>query len=304
MRGEIRGQRSEVRGQTAGPRNTQYATRPSARAFTMIEIALSLAIIGFAMVAIIGVLPLGMKTQQVNREETVINQDASVWINAIRNGAKGLDDLTNYVLAITNSVTPYGANGLPAGPTDVYTYTYYDSTVNGAALSPPFPLTNGLRIVGLLSTPKYFFPPGTNLTTVNYFSNQIVAYVRSMSGPAHEKYPQDNASVQDLGFNYRLTSEVVPYWTNYFDPSWTDYNAYPTNTPEHTARYVYAMTARNLQANLHDVRLLFRWPLRSQGQLGKGGQAFRTLVGGQLLLTNDVGHPLFFFEPRTYVNAP
>jgi hypothetical protein len=45
-------------------------------AFTMVEIAISLAVIGFALVAIIGVLPRGLRVQRENREETIINQDA------------------------------------------------------------------------------------------------------------------------------------------------------------------------------------------------------------------------------------
>ena len=61
----------------------------------MVEIAIG-PTIGFALVAIIGVLPIGMNTQRDNREETVINQDATVLMEAIRNGARGLDDLTNY----------------------------------------------------------------------------------------------------------------------------------------------------------------------------------------------------------------
>ncbi len=77
----------------------------------MIEIAMCLAIIGFALVAIIGVLPLGMNTQRDNREETIINQDATVLLEAIRNGARGLDDLTNYVYAITNYWTLYNPDG-------------------------------------------------------------------------------------------------------------------------------------------------------------------------------------------------
>src|SRR3990172_1139429 len=67
----------------------------SESAFTMVEIAISLAIIGFALVAIIGVLPIGMNVQRENREETIINQDAAVWFDAIRNGARDLYDLTN-----------------------------------------------------------------------------------------------------------------------------------------------------------------------------------------------------------------
>ena len=274
------------------------------RAFTMIEIAISLAIIGFALVAIIGVLPIGMNTQKVNREETIINGDATVLLNAIRNGAQGLDYLTNYVVAITNSVTPF-LNGLPNGNTDVYVYTAFESTVNGTALSPPYLLNSGLRIVGLLSRPKYL----GNWAAGQFLSNSVIARVRSMSGAAHEKYPQDNASVQDLGFNYRLTSEIVPYSTNYVDLSWTDFNNYPTNSPEYASRYAFARTANNLQANLHDVRLLFRWPLRSQGQLGRGGQSFRTLVGGQIARVVEPGFPdnleysLFLFEPRSYTNV-
>src|SRR5271169_5569951 len=84
--------------------------------FTMIEIAISLAIIGIALVGIIGVLPLGMNVQRDNREETIINQDATVLLEAIRSGARGLNDLTNYVYAITNNWTNvtthnFGANG-------------------------------------------------------------------------------------------------------------------------------------------------------------------------------------------------
>jgi hypothetical protein len=37
--------------------------------------------------------------QRDNREQTVINQDATIFMEAIRSGARGLDDLTNYVYA-------------------------------------------------------------------------------------------------------------------------------------------------------------------------------------------------------------
>jgi type II secretory pathway pseudopilin PulG len=265
----------------------------------MIEIAFSLAIIGFALVAIIGVLPYGMNVQKDNREETIINQDATVLMNAIRNGAQGLDDLTNYVLAITNEVWQY-PDGVVKG-NFIARYGYTNSP------SSQFPLINGTRIVGLLSTPKYvrYSLPGRNNT--GFYSNNVTAYVRSMSGPANEKFPQDNQSVQDLAFGYLMTSEVVPYGTNYFDPTWTNYAAFPANSPENVALYNNSMVTSNLQANLHDVRLLFRWPLRSQGKTGQGGQSFRTLVGGQLLQTNEPGFgvpTLYFFQPRTYVKAP
>jgi type II secretory pathway pseudopilin PulG len=303
MRNEGRMQNAECRMWNPASRRSPLAARPSTGGFTMIEIAISLAIIGFALVAIIGVLPIGMNVQKDNREETIINQEASVLLDAIRNSAQGMDDLTNYVVAITNRVTEYSDNGKATGGTWLYGYTMTKSS-----MSPQFPLINGFRIVGLLSTPKYI--PYSGKGGSGYLSNNVTAYVRSMSGSAYEKFPQNNPSVQDLAFSYRMTSEVVPYGTNYYDPSWTHYGGYATNTPEYAARLNYAMVVNNLNANLHDVRLTFRWPLRSQGQLGPGGQAFRTLVGGQLIRTNDLSFPLrpeydlYFFQPRTYVKAP
>ena len=288
--------------------HSAFRTPHSQSAFTMIEIAFSLAIIGFALVAILGVLPIGMNVQKDNREETIINQDVTVFMNAIRNGAQGVDDLTNYVMAITNWSTLCNADGSPQS-SFVYGYTSGGSTVNGASDSPPFPLTSGSRIVGLLSTPKYDPPPNGNIT---YYSNHVVAYVRSISGPANEKFPQDNSSVQDFAFSYLMTSEVVPYYTNYFDTSWVNTNQSGLTAIDILARSNYWQVAQFRQANIHDVRLVFRWPLRSRGQIGPSGQSFRTLVGGQLMRTNEPPpfgpakseYNLYFFQPWTYTKVP
>src|SRR5437016_7186299 len=72
-------------------------------AFTMVEIALCLGVIAFALVAIIGVLPTGLRVQRDNREDTIINQEGLLWVEAIRSGSRGLDYLTNYVDTITIS---------------------------------------------------------------------------------------------------------------------------------------------------------------------------------------------------------
>lgn len=270
-------------------------------AFTMIEIAISLAIIGFALVAIIGILPAGMNVQKDNRQETIINQDMSVLLNAIRNGEQGLDDLTNYVRAITNFQTAYSLNGTPIGSVNPLGYTYS----NGAGA---FALTNGYRIVGMLSTPK-FTSLDSQATVPRIYSNYIVAYMRSMSGPAQDKAPQTNVDVLDLAFNYRVATEVVPF-ANY-DYTWTNFNVFPTNTPEWTNTFNYQLVALTMRTNLYDVRLLFRWPLTSGGNTGNGRQIFRAMASGNLsYATNDgsgagVGNwpGLYFFQPRTYVQG-
>jgi len=262
----------------------------------MIEIALSLAVIAFALVAIIGVLPTGMNVQKENREETIINQDANLFINAIRNGARGLDDLTNYVFAITNYVQQYDAATNPVGAIVTYGYTFYTSTQNGAQTSPLFPITNGFRIIGLLGTPKFTpnsSPPG--------YSNHVVAFARALSGSAVEKYPQNDPNVQATAFSYRFNSETIPVTLGTNIPAtttdlWTD------------QRYW-----RNLQANLNELRLFFRWPLLPNGSYGNGWQSFHTTVSGQLVITNDNGlslantapsQLLYFFQPQSFVQAP
>jgi type II secretory pathway pseudopilin PulG len=259
------------------------------QAFTMIEIAISLAVIGFALVAIIGIMPVAMQTQKENRQETVITQDASVFLNAIRSGERGIDDLTNYVVAITNySGTMVGNNINPNTP---YGYTYASSDVG-------YPITNGLRIVGLLSTPRF----------VGNQSNYVVAWVRSVSGLASEKYPQMNPDAQDFALHYRMLAEVLPMHTNHFDPSWTNWGSVPaTDTNLITLRSNYWRVVRNYQSNFHDLRLTFRWPYQA-GKTGRGRQVFRTSVTGFLYATNEPGYGnvpqrLYFFEPRNYVQV-
>jgi hypothetical protein len=271
----------------------------------MIEIAISLAIIGFALAAIIGILPSAMNVQKNNRQETIINQDVSIWMDAFRNGERGLDDLTNYVMAITNWVTHYSRGGRPVS-TALNAYTFTDSVINNAPASPPFPITNGFRIIGLLGTPKIIPEPATG----GFYSNHVVAFVRSMSGPASEKYPQQNDIVRGLGLNYRLIADVSGYGTNFFDPSWT--NFLQSGLPPVVAfeRSNYYRLVKNLETNLHDIRLTFRWPLHPNGEAGPSRQIYRTTVGGSVLWTNEPGFPnlpgyeLYFFQPRAYAKAP
>jgi hypothetical protein len=282
----------------------------------MVEIAISLAVIGFALVAIIGILPTGMNVQKENRQETIINQDMTVWMNAIRNGSQGLDDLTNYVIAITNSMTEWDY----AGP-GIYTsnaqhfqiaYTFAGSTVNGGATTPTYALTNGSRIVGLLSTPRVVPFALANGTIGGFWSNYVVASVRSMSGAASEKPPQNNSDVQDLGLSYRLIPEITSYQE--YDTLWTNINPLVVNSNDIPVHAAFAAYSTNLQANLYNVRLTFRWPLFADGSAGNSRQVFRTMVGGRPTGTKDLtsGAPntlsnfttLYFFTPRAYANAP
>jgi type II secretory pathway pseudopilin PulG len=269
----------------------------------MIEIAISLAVIGFALVAIIGILPTAMNVQKDNRQETIINQDNSVFMNAIRNGERGLDDLTNSVLAITNYWQAFNPRGAPVPPAHISGYTYTVSSSDGALSNPQYPITNGLRIVGLLSRPKIIPQAGGA-----YISNHVVAFVRSMSGAASEKAPQTNSTMQDFALSYKLISEVIPYGTNFFNPDWTNYPPLVGKSPEWLARSNYSILVSNLQLNLHELRLTYRWPILPNGNSGPGRQVFRTTVSGFLQPNpepgfNNLEDVLFFFQPGNFVQA-
>jgi hypothetical protein len=144
----------------------------------MIEIALSIAVVSFALVAIIGVLPTGLTVQQDNREDILINQEGQYWLQLIKSGARGAEDITNFVefVAITNLTKPS------------LTKTF----VNDA--------TTPLRaadIISLLSTVKYNTAGQTN---------KVVARVRPITGPAGEKSSLTN----DVLFRYELQAEITP----------------------------------------------------------------------------------------------
>jgi prepilin-type N-terminal cleavage/methylation domain-containing protein len=144
--------------------------RQHQRGFTMVEIAICLAVIGFALVAIIGVLPLGIQVQTDNRQETIINHDGTYFLDAIRKGAPTWD-LTNYVEEIS------------------LTYS------NAAGTAELVHTTNRFRdshhIIGLLSNPD---------------SVRTEAIVRALNGVASEKGDYNN----DLAFKYKVTAIVRP----------------------------------------------------------------------------------------------
>ncbi len=83
--------------------------------FTMAEIAIALGVIAFALIAIIGILPAGLQVQKDNREETIINQDARVLLEAIKTGGRDVtSDLGLFVVDVDG--TNYDQSTQPAPP--------------------------------------------------------------------------------------------------------------------------------------------------------------------------------------------
>jgi hypothetical protein len=266
----------------------------------MIEIAIAVGVIGFALVAVIGILPQGMNVQKDNREDTIISQDAPYFLNAIRNGEMrtNFGVLSNYVESIT-------ITNISAGATNIYTYN-----------NPFFPnsgtlnlLTNDMNIIGLLSTPEY----DPRLTTVAgvLITNQVTAIVHAMTGSAI----QQNGANSAMAFRYQLTVENVPWNSIAFDS--TNINSpnyllpvspYIGGSPDWFTRSNRWMEAQYLTNLLHEVRFKFAWPVlpgpNNTFIIGPGRQTYRSLISSHLWSTNIYGTFItnWFFQPQTYTN--
>ncbi len=251
----------------AGPArgNVPGRSGPGRRAFTLVEIALCIAIIGFAIVAIIGVLPTGMRVQKDNRDDTIVQQDGKLLLEAIRAGARGMYDLTNYVdtIVITNWLSGR------ASPSGVVRYSV---TPTGSDRR----IVDSEQIVSLLTTPKLVVV-GNQIQT-----NVVVAYMRSITGVAAEK--SRRGGMKDFAFRYLVRSEVVPF------------AALPTEFLLSTNFLPRLERDRliNLRENLQDIRLTLAWPLFERGpngwDVGPNRKTFRTLVSGGIIPVVEIGN--------------
>jgi type II secretory pathway pseudopilin PulG len=204
-------------------------------AFTMVEIAIAVAIIAFALVAIIGILPAGLQVQKDNRQDTLIGQDGSYFMEAIRNGAADTNttgDFPAYVESIASPAIPGGSRSN---------------------------FTSGAEVIGLLST------PGVTNTAV----------VRAIAGALSDK----RFETTDLAFRYQLQVQILP-----FDPP------LPFNSP-------IPPEDAFLRAKLHEIRLLFRWPILPNGNLGNGRQVLRSMISGDFQTVTNGATFYYFLRP-------
>ena len=264
--------------------------------FTIIELVICLGIIAFALVAIIGVLPIGINVQKDNREETIINQDGMFWMEAIRSGATGMNDLTNHIafIEIRNSNSQvYRWEPVPAAAGD--SHIELPRAVQGAAIIGLLSLPVQADLVGPLTVRNW---PQVDTQSGEY--NRIRAKVRAISGSAVDK----GEAAKEMAFSYRLTSEVRPIRTM---GDWGNLSDNPL-----------AMDANRFRKlNFYEIKLTFHWPEYAFGgeeRPGPNRKVFRTVVAGRLVnrslfnpiepvtgrFQEDITSPFFFFEPNRY----
>lgn len=293
----------------------------------MIELALCIGIISFAMVAIMGVLPLGLSVQRQNREDTVIDQEGQQWINIIKNGQTGWGDLTNYLDYIL--VEHYKASGTdmggpvsptPGGGGGPATYGFRGPFFGEAVPHPNLLINTANEIVGLLSVPTFEADSGV------VYSNRITGVFRSISGAQNTQVRRSSGATGTLGesqtqdaFRYQVQVELTPTATvpsldmTFQNPTFTNLetresvqsggwlNAYrldPVNVLRvFTAKGMNRTDTDPLAATLYDLRLTLRWPVFKVGdeyRVGPGIRTFRTQIAGR---------PVFAFYQTNKANS-
>lgn len=233
----------------------------------MIEIAIALGVIGFALVAIMGILPAGLEVQRDNRSETIINQDGTFWIEAIRNGARGLDDLTNRVESIEVVFMDYSKD-----PPEEVQVANRPVPYNRAPFTFGDGYLTGSNVVGLLTTPAQM---------PNSFVRAVVA---AISGAAAEK--GETQDEREFGFRYEMTVRIEGGGST---PSFT---ALSTNTV-----LLPSDPPADPLATLHEIQLRFAYPYINNNRRPTRSQSYRSVLSRLTLgITNNLADvPNFFF---------
>lgn len=260
--------------------------------FTLVEVAISIAVVAFALVAIMGVLPTGMQVQKENSEETIINQDARLLIEAIRSGSTNVHSLAGnlewiQIYQVTNGVSgadqPFTPRWFPAdGNTINNSWFGLQPPNTGYATTAPQYSHSGARdIIGHLSAPSYDFrivasePPfGDPLH--RFPTNWFKTKARFLATGGQRLALEAN-NARNLSFSYLVTTEIFPN---------------RTFGPESGIR----------SNNVHELRLTMQWPVygppatNRPPRVGKGKAVFRSTISGQLIQDGTN----FFFHNHRY----
>lgn len=225
----------------------------------MIEIAVSIAIVGFALVAVIGVLPAGLNTQRDNREETMVNQDAQYLVEALTHGVKQ----TGYLSNIVSRIEWVGTNDITV---QTFNRPFYNE-----------------QVIGLLSVKHGYRTNNTDVLSAR-------AVMRSMNGSAVLGWSPTDTTSQDLALWYVVEVQIQPSLTAF--PSAKGRNFFAQNE---------GAKEDALRANLHELRITFRWPSNPDGSIvGQNRLVFRSSLAGEIVpagLFN--GTQLFSARPYT-----
>lgn len=228
----------------------------------MVEIAIAIGVIGFALVAIIGILPAGLEVQRDNRSETIINQDATFWLTAIKSGALDVNELTSYVTNIVIEDFSTTSGQYEQSPGKIYTL--------GSGY------TTGAEIIGLITS------------AASFPDSRALVYCTAISGSAAEK--ELDPSKRELAFSYIMRVVIDPRRAPDNDP---DDTALPFDAVAGNAMAIEEHFGYPRGTSLTEIRLTFLYPFVNDNRSPPRSQTFRTAVARQLV--NDPDPSLYYY---------
>ena len=232
----------------------------------MIEIALALAVIAFGLVAIIGFLPFGLGVQRENKDDTLIDHDARMFLRFIRMepdvpiDPETLHRLWTYIIPDKDGIRKVWV-------TNVFNvYEKESGQLKGSQVTQGYVCEVISPLVGPISRdlPQVLMADllklrpfvgqievDTNANLLKIIVTRLTLYIRAGAGSAFDKYPQTDPAVTEMGFKYLLVRETTP---------------------------VVSKWQLESQAQLYDVRFSFAWPVYPNGTVGYGRRVYRAQV--------------------------
>lgn len=288
-------------------RNADKAGRRAADGFTMIEIAISLAIVAVAMVAILGILPAGLTVQRENREDTLIDLEAEYYLHLIKNSGMQFGPVnigshvdqvtitrTNHLTGISNQVL-YNQN-LTVGLGN----SWQSRQVIRKLLTTP---------AWDLSSPDLQYIPDARFTPQNGLvieeENVVRAVARAIGGSGAELTPANS----DNAFRYEMKISIHPVLTpaifSGYGPN--NRNSYVFDDLSNTGPLGQGELLRQaaLNQNLWDVELEINWPVNNFDPTsgtyvtGNNSKTYRTQVAGRLM-QDQRSRNLYIFDRGSY----
>lgn len=230
--------------------------------FTMAEVVLALAIVAFGLIAVLGVLPIGLNTNRDNRDETIIRHDMEFWMNAIRGGRLSMDAL-NHVewveLNINDNNTTvyraeYAALARDGNPDNADMWPAFVDKAGNAALAP-LTYRGTLKqaswrkdVLGWLSIPDSLPSYGSikKYAKIRPLGSTLLNRLQSIKGVAADGTVGYIHEGGDLTFSYLLETHI-----NMMEP------------------------------NFWEIKLVARWPIIEEGETAdtvKTGHGKKTFV--------------------------
>jgi len=195
--------------------------------FTLPEVTIALAIVAFGLVAVLGILPIGVTVTRDNKDDTLIKNDAEYWMNAIRGGRLALEALNHaewVELRVNGQV--YRAEYAPLlydpWPDDPKVWPRFDS----ADGLPPVAYRGSMKqatwrsdVIGWLSMPD-LLTDGTTIekyAKIRPFGNTMLDRQFGRKGVNTDGEVVYRNEGGDLTFSYLLQSNVRMVGPNFWE---------------------------------------------------------------------------------------